>query len=372
MPSSSARKRSSVCSSLPSSGALGQSRRRDLLHELEAVGHELVQRRVEQPDRDRHALHRLEHALEVLLLQGEQLIQHRAAAGLIVGHDHDLHLWHAVSGHEHVLGSAQADALGTEAPRAARVLGSVRVGAHAECAQFVAPAEYRVEAGVDLWRDEHDVLERDGAGRAVDRDQVAFVQDAAIDVHLASVEVDVQVGGAGDRGAAHPTRHKRGVRGLAAFGGKDALGGVKARDIVGFEANDVAGFHAAKGILTSEGSKPRALVARGMGRPAVTSAANSTLARCTSMAAHEGDLIAAGAITLEDDLVLVRAKVLNPRFDTVLGWCDELRFGVRANADTPEDARRARGFGAEGIGLCRTELMAADRMRIADHDHGRR
>ena len=72
---------------------------------------------------------------------------------------------------------------------------------------------------------------------------------------------------------------------------------------------------------------------------------------------------------------------VDPRFETVLGWCDELRtLGVRANADTPEDARRAREFGAEGIGLCRTEhmFMAADRqpkmqrMIMADDEAGRR
>ena len=72
---------------------------------------------------------------------------------------------------------------------------------------------------------------------------------------------------------------------------------------------------------------------------------------------------------------------VDPRFDTVLGWCDELRrLEVRANADTPEDARRARGFGAAGIGLCRTEhmFMAADRqqkmqsMIMADDEAGRR
>ena len=59
----------------------------------------------------------------------------------------------------------------------------------------------------------------------------------------------------------------------------------------------------------------------------------------------------------------------------MLGWCDELRtLGVRANADTPEDARRAREFGAEGIGLCRTEhmFMAADRQpKMQRDDHGR-
>src|SRR6201999_4511529 len=81
---------------------------------------------------------------------------------------------------------------------------------------------------------------------------------------------------------------------------------------------------------------------------------------------HEGDLIAINGSTGDitaDDIELVEAGV-DENFEQVLQWCDELRkLGVRANADVPEDARRARAFGAEGIGLCRTEhmFMAADR-----------
>ena len=157
------------------------------------------------------------------------------------------------------------------------------------------------------------------------------------------------------------------------------------------EADDVAGFHAAKGILTSEGGKAShaALVARGMGRPAVTGAADLDVdlqareVHVGDRVLREGDLIAidgsTGQITL-DDVPLVTPGV-DAHFETVLGWCDELRtLGVRANADTPEDARRAREFGAEGIGLCRTEhmFMATDRlpkmqrMVMADDEAGRR
>jgi pyruvate,orthophosphate dikinase len=134
------------------------------------------------------------------------------------------------------------------------------------------------------------------------------------------------------------------------------------------EADDVAGFHAAKGILTSEGGKAShaALVARGMGVPAVTGASAVEIdvsageAHIGDVVLREGDLIAidgtTGAVTV-DDVPLVDPEV-NVSFETVLGWCDELRrLGVRANADTPEDARKAREFGAEGIGLCRTEHM---------------
>jgi pyruvate,orthophosphate dikinase len=156
------------------------------------------------------------------------------------------------------------------------------------------------------------------------------------------------------------------------------------------EAEDVTGFHAAKGILTSEGGKAShaALVARGMGRPAVTGAAELDVdlhageLRIGDLVLRRGDLIAidgsTGAITT-DDVPLVEAHV-DERFETVLGWCDQLaELGVRANADTPEDARRAHRFGAQGIGLCRTEhmFMAPDRqplmrtMIMADDDTGR-
>ena len=140
------------------------------------------------------------------------------------------------------------------------------------------------------------------------------------------------------------------------------------------EADDVAGFFAAQGILTSEGGKAShaALVARGMGRPCVCGASALDIdlvagtVRVGDVVLHEGDTIAINGSTGDittDDVQLVDALV-DPNFETVLGWADELRtLGVRANADVPEDARRARDFGAEGIGLCRTEhmFMAADR-----------
>ena len=140
------------------------------------------------------------------------------------------------------------------------------------------------------------------------------------------------------------------------------------------EADDVAGFDAARGILTSEGGKAShaALVARGMGRPCVCGASALEIdlqdehVQVGDTVLRRGDRIAidgsAGIVTL-DDVPLVEAR-WSRQFETVLGWCDELRtLGVRANADTPEDAARAREYGAEGIGLCRTEhmFMAADR-----------
>src|SRR3954468_8173801 len=157
------------------------------------------------------------------------------------------------------------------------------------------------------------------------------------------------------------------------------------------EADDVAGFHAAKGILTSEGGKAShaALVARGMGRPAVVGASalaidlKAKVITVDGTKISEGDRIAIdgtkGCVTLED-VPLVDPEV-NEYFERVLEWSDEIRrLGVRANADTPADAVRARELGAEGIGLCRTEhmFMAEDRqpkmraMIMADDEEGRR
>ncbi len=134
------------------------------------------------------------------------------------------------------------------------------------------------------------------------------------------------------------------------------------------EADDVAGFQAARGILTSEGGKAShaALVARGMGRPAVTGAGavevdlEAGQVRVAGRVLMAGETIAidgsSGTITT-DDVPLVEPPV-STEFRTVLAWSDELRsLGVRANADTPGDVAKAVELGAEGVGLCRTEHM---------------
>jgi pyruvate,orthophosphate dikinase len=169
------------------------------------------------------------------------------------------------------------------------------------------------------------------------------------------------------------------AKGEVVFTAADAVeAGDQGRDVILVrpftEADDVAGFHAAKGILTSEGGKAShaALVARGMGRPAVVGADALAIdlqakeIRVDGKVVHEGDFIAIdgtrGCVTLED--VPLREPEVNECFERVLEWADEVRrLGVRANADTPEDAKRARELGAEGIGLCRTEhmFMAEDR-----------
>jgi pyruvate,orthophosphate dikinase len=169
------------------------------------------------------------------------------------------------------------------------------------------------------------------------------------------------------------------AKGEIVFSAPDAVAAARdGRDVILVrpftDAEDVAGFHAARGILTSEGGKAShaALVARGMGRPAVVGAQgvvidlNHRTLTANGTVLSEGDVIAidgsTGTVTA-DDVPLVPPAV-NDDFREVLEWADEIRdLGVRANADTPQDARKARELGAEGIGLCRTEhmFMAEDR-----------
>jgi pyruvate, orthophosphate dikinase len=164
------------------------------------------------------------------------------------------------------------------------------------------------------------------------------------------------------------------AKGAIVFYAEDAVAAAAdGRDVVLVrpftEAEDVAGFHAAQGVLTSEGGKAShaALVARGMGVPAVTGAGSleidvreGEVRLDGKVVLREGDLVAidgtTGCVTTED--VVLIDPVMSEEFKTVLGWADELRtLDVRTNADTPEDARKAREFGAQGIGLCRTEHM---------------
>ncbi len=154
---------------------------------------------------------------------------------------------------------------------------------------------------------------------------------------------------------------------------------------------DIHGMHAAKGIVTSRGgmTSHAAVVARGMGRPCVVGALDirvDGVARTLSV----------GAVTIADGETLtidggtgevMRGQVatiqptLSGDFTTLMGWADAIRtLGVRANADTPDDARAALEFGCEGIGLCRTEhmffegdrIVAMRRMIMADDEAGRR
>jgi pyruvate, orthophosphate dikinase len=141
--------------------------------------------------------------------------------------------------------------------------------------------------------------------------------------------------------------------------------------------DDIHGMIAAQGILTAHGgmTSHAAVVARGMGKPCVAGCEALSVdveARTASLNGtrlNEGDVLTIDGGTGEVIVGPVRliAPDINEDFETVLGWADELRrLKVRANADTPEDAAKAREFGAQGIGLCRTEhmFMAEDRLPV--------
>ncbi len=139
--------------------------------------------------------------------------------------------------------------------------------------------------------------------------------------------------------------------------------------------DDFHGMVQAAGILTAHGglTSHAAVVARGMGTPCVTGCealhvdVAAKIARLPGHELHEGDTITINGGTGE---VIVGAVPLvppqiNDDFSAILEWADGVRrLKVRANADTPEDATKAREFGAEGIGLCRTEHMFADAERL--------
>jgi pyruvate,orthophosphate dikinase len=141
--------------------------------------------------------------------------------------------------------------------------------------------------------------------------------------------------------------------------------------------DDIHGLIQARGVLTAHGgmTSHAAVVARGMGKPCVAGCESLSIdlkARTIRLGEHElaeGDqlTIDGGTGRVIVGAVPLVAPEIDERFETILGWADELRrLHVRANADTPEDAAKAREFGAEGIGLCRTEhmFMAPDRLPV--------
>ncbi|MBY0335270.1 MAG: pyruvate, phosphate dikinase [Acetobacteraceae bacterium] len=138
---------------------------------------------------------------------------------------------------------------------------------------------------------------------------------------------------------------------------------------------DIHGMHAARGILTTRGgmTSHAAVVARGMGRPCVAGAGGITVDYGAQALMAGGHIVKAGeTITLDGatgEVFIGAVAMIEPKlsgdFATLMEWADGVRrMKVRANAETPLDAETARKFGAEGIGLCRTEHMFFDPARI--------
>ncbi len=154
---------------------------------------------------------------------------------------------------------------------------------------------------------------------------------------------------------------------------------------------DIHGMHAAEGILTTRGgmTSHAAVVARGMGKPCVSGAGAIRVDYQAQTMTSAGRVFAKGAVITIDGsngqvlegVIAMQQPELSGDFSKLMEWADGLRrMKVRANAETPADARVARGFGAEGIGLCRTEhmffegdrIIAVREMILADDEKGRR
>ncbi len=138
---------------------------------------------------------------------------------------------------------------------------------------------------------------------------------------------------------------------------------------------DIHGMHAAEGILTTRGgmTSHAAVVARGMGRPCVSGAGELRIDYARKLLVVRGTTVKEGDILTIDggtgEVFLGEVPTIQPElsgdFAALMVWADDLRrLRIRANAETPTDARAAREFGAEGIGLCRTEHMFFDADRI--------
>lgn len=141
---------------------------------------------------------------------------------------------------------------------------------------------------------------------------------------------------------------------------------------------DIGGMHASQGVITARGgmTSHAAVVARGMGTPCVSGSTDitidykaKTMSTKSGVVIKEGDWVsldgAKGQI-IEGEIPTVNASMTG-NFGTFMGWVDEIRtMHVRANAETPADAKQALAFGAEGIGLARTEHMFFDAKRISD------
>ncbi len=139
--------------------------------------------------------------------------------------------------------------------------------------------------------------------------------------------------------------------------------------------DDIHGVIQAQGVLTSHGgmTSHAAVVARGMGRPCVAGAHELTIDApnktfmINGRTWHEGDIISIDGTTGEvfDGAVKLIPPSMSDDFERIIGWADEVRsLTVRANADNGPDATKAREFGAQGIGLCRTEHMFMDEIRL--------
>jgi pyruvate, orthophosphate dikinase len=232
-------------------------------------------------------------------------------------------------------------------------------------------ASAMIKTSVDMVKEK--LITKDRALLRLQPDQLEQLLHRTIDYEKAKEHKKIVRGIAASPGAAS---------GIAVFDVKQAvaMGENGAKVILVREETkpeDVPAFFASVGILTSRGGKTShaAVVARGMGKPCIVGCSDLKINADSKLATVEGVTIRQGdQITIDGsqgDVYLGDVPTIEPKitdnFRTILEWAKKTkRIGIRANADTPEAAKLARMYGAEGIGLCRTERMfnAADRLGL--------
>ena len=195
--------------------------------------------RIDQADDHRQAVHGPEQAFKVGALEGQQLVQRFLAllGGFCLvcerlGQDHLLDDRQAFGLEEHVLGAAEANALGAEAARPLGVARVVGVRPDLETAEAVSPGQELAQIGVAQVRHHRrDLPGEDLTGRAVDRDPVAFLVDLSADGHLLGLHIDVKGCHSDDSRLAELASHEGSVGGPAALAGQDAVGRQHAMDV---------------------------------------------------------------------------------------------------------------------------------------------
>ena len=212
---------------------IGEADRGLLDGQLHGVGKELVQRRIEEPDGDGQSVHGLEDLVEVGLLGDSQRLEGTLLLGGSVGQDHAAHDREPVFGQEHVLGPAQADALGPVLAGIGGIGPVVGVGPDAEVAgtDVVGPTQDGVELGGRFALDHVDLSQHDGSVGAVDGDPVPLGHDHV--THAERLRSDAQGFGADYGRLAPAPGHDSGMADQSASGGQDALGGQHAVDVLG-------------------------------------------------------------------------------------------------------------------------------------------
>ncbi len=197
------------------------------------VRNEFVQRRIEEPDRHRQSGHDAEDLVKIAALHGEELRKRRFAARQIVGQNHLAHRQDPFGIEEHVLGAAEADAFGAEAPRGLAVRGRVGVGPYAETAFRIGPFHDRREIAGKLRQQHRHAAAIDFARGAVDGDDLATSYRRRAGRHGPLDGVDFEHACARHAGPAHAARDDGSVAGHAAADGKDAPRSMHTVDVFG-------------------------------------------------------------------------------------------------------------------------------------------